>query len=612
MSYKDRKDPANLFLDAINGGVGALGFVGATEKSWEVVASGIDMFRFVGDKILMEYRKSGPEDYVKWQASYQAVLEALKQFAKDHAPMGLAWQPAHSGIDISEYVPGQSVSTSGPVATAPSASAPAAAPAPAGGSNDAVGAWGSIVNGSLAAFLSLSNEVGDEIAEMGGSLAGGFGAVDDLLKKAAVCKKPSDMSSVFGDLQTNLSAVSSTKPPKRSSPLDLHYKCLKSSVNCLAFVAVDTKSWETVNAALEEMEFNGNKLLSQFRKTGPELYVNWHAALKKLLQEVSQFAKDHAPCGLKWSLDGMDISAYTADPRAAKAPAAGAPGGKSMGKGGKSGPAKSAFQIKCEKEGLDYKVELEKMKADSEKRRAELAAGPKQVAAADALFAELNALGADGGSLKSKLGLKKTVKGTAKDRKVVNSSARKKTSGGGTAKKTVRPLFEGYEGTDLLKLAYCYGTRQSKERKTLTVSEPRKDAVLIMECDDVAIDIVGVCKNISIAGCTRFNVTLEGSIGQVEVSNCGSGYVTVNGRIFQLTCDKCEGLEVTLTPDAYGAKIVSSMCSSLNIALDNPDKDAEMELLTLAVPTQYETRLVINEEKKTADLVTEAVSHNFG
>merc|ERR1712227_595875 len=77
---KDRKDPANLFLDAINGAIGALGFVAATEKSWEVVQQNIDMFRFVGDKILMQYRKEGPELYINWQKSYQALLEALKDF----------------------------------------------------------------------------------------------------------------------------------------------------------------------------------------------------------------------------------------------------------------------------------------------------------------------------------------------------------------------------------------------------------------------------------------------------------------------------------------------------------------------------------------------------
>lgn len=180
----------------------------------------------------------------------------------------------------------------------------------------------------------------------------------------------------------------------------------------------------------------------------------------------------------------------------------------------------------------------------------------------------------------------------------------------GAKPKTVRPLVEGYEGFDLMKLAYCYGTRAQKERKTLNIREVRKDAVLIMECEDVNIDIVGVCKNISIAGCKRFNVTLDGSIGQVEVSNCDSGYVTINGKVFQITCDKCNGLEVTLTPEAYNAKIVSSMCSSLNIALDNPDKTAEMELLTLAVPTQYESKLVF--DGVTVNVFTDAVSHNFG
>ena len=36
--FQDRKDPANLFLDAINGAIGGLGFVAATEKSWEASA----------------------------------------------------------------------------------------------------------------------------------------------------------------------------------------------------------------------------------------------------------------------------------------------------------------------------------------------------------------------------------------------------------------------------------------------------------------------------------------------------------------------------------------------------------------------------------------------
>jgi hypothetical protein len=129
---KDRKDPANLFCDAVDGGIGSLGFVAATEKSWEVVQQNIDMFRFVGDKILMNYRKSGPESYVKWQASYQALLDALKAFAKEYHGNGLAWQPAHAGKSVTDYTPGE-VATSG---AAPSGgAAPAAATHRAGSSS---------------------------------------------------------------------------------------------------------------------------------------------------------------------------------------------------------------------------------------------------------------------------------------------------------------------------------------------------------------------------------------------------------------------------------------------------------------------------------------------
>jgi hypothetical protein len=322
---------------------------------------------------------------------------------------------------------------------------------------------------------------------------------------------------------------------------------------------------------------------------------------------VKDFAKTHAPCGAKWDMMGMDVSEFKGDPRAQKAaPAAAGGKGKGKGKGPPKGPMKSAFERDCEKKGLDPVTEMARIKAEAEERRLN-----PTVNAADALFAELSALGEGGGSMREKLGLKKTVKGTANDRAVVKSkSFAKEKEPAGAKKKTVRPLFEGYEGMDLLKLAYCYGTRSQKERKTLAIENVRKDAVLIMECDDVAIDIVGVCKNISIAGCKRFNVTLEGSIGQVEVSNCSSGYLNINGKVYQVTCDKCEGLEVTLTEPAYGAKIISSMCSSLNIALDNPDKAAEMELLTLAVPTQYESKLVFKGLQ--VGVETEAVSHNFG
>ena len=43
-------------------------------------------------------------------------------------------------------------------------------------------------------------------------------------------------------------------------------------------------------------------------------------------------------------------------------------------------------------------------------------------------------------------------------------------------------MYEGYEGADLLKLAYCYGTRSQKERKTLEIKEVRRVNYIMASC----------------------------------------------------------------------------------------------------------------------------------
>lgn len=610
---KDRKDPANLFLDAINGGIGALAFAAVESKSWETVQQNTDSFRYVADKILMTYRKEGPELYVSWEKSYQELLMALKDIAQNHHPTGLKWQL--SGPSHKEYVPGQVASVGPVMAMGAVGLTPATAESPGAGDGPS-GAWMAITDGPLASYIKMSNEVGDEVQEMCGHFASGFAEVDSLLKMAEACKKPADLGSVLSGLQTQLRATTSVKMPKRSSPLDLHYKIMKTAVNCLAFVAVDNKSWETVQNTIEEMDFNGNKLLSEFRKSGPQLYVDWLGQLKTVLTAVRDFAKAHAPCGLKWNMSGTDTSEYTlakVDPRAAK-PAAPSGGGK--GKGGRGAP--TAEQLAARER---IKQRQEEEKKQEEARRAEHGAPPpvdysktSEPSPMELMMAELEDRAKGGASAKGDLKkVDKHDKSWQTNRVVVDSSKKKAPASGGwgARAKTRFPLKEGYEGADLYRLAYLYGTRDSKARRTIVVENPRRDAITIMECEDVDIEVKGVVKNISIAGCKRYRISMEGSIGQVEVSNSESGYLTIGGRIYQMTCDKCVGLEATLCPDAYQAKIVSSQCSSLNIGLDNPDKsNSDLGFLSLPVPSQYESTLLI--EGTRVQLVTEAVNHNFG
>jgi len=345
----------------------------------------------------------------------------------------------------------------------------------------------------------------------------------------------------------------------------------------------------------------------------------------KCLTAVRDFAKAEAPCGLKWNMSGTDIADYkpsgaaaaapAADPRAAKAaPAAAGGKGKGKGKGVQTEAQKKHLADLMAQADAEFEAEQEWVKKHGERPKVDRTPKPGQLSPAEQMMAELKARTA-GGSAKGQM--KKAVKGRATDRKVIDSRAKKKptapkpASGGWGQTKTRFPLSEGYQGPNLYRLAYLYGTGGSKEHRRIEIEEPRRDAVSIMECEDINVEVVGVCKNISIEGCKKFNISVDGSIGQLEVSNSESGYLTVNGRIYQLTCDKISGLEAKLCPDAYSAKIITSGCANVNIGLDNPDKsNPDMEYLTLPIPSQYETVLVI--EGTTAKLITTPVNHNFG
>jgi len=274
------------------------------------------------------------------------------------------------------------------------------------------------------------------------------------------------------------------------------------------------------------------------------------------------------------------------DPRAAPAAVA------SRGKGGKAGPPQGGPKIKTIDNSRFAPAPVPEGGGGS---------------AMDALVAEINGIGTGGAK---SLGLAHTKKNQPHTREKVDSRSKSGSKFTGGKKKVVFPVFEGYQGNDLYRIAYLIGDRSSKERRTVTLENPRREAVQIMECEDVDITIEGVAKNISIAGCKRYKITCDGSIGQLEVSNSSSGYLSVKGKIYQLTCDKCDSLEATLCPEAYGADIVTAQCSSVNIGLDNPDDEAEVEFLTLPIPSQYKSVLVFDGKK--VDIHTEAVSHNFG
>lgn len=269
------------------------------------------------------------------------------------------------------------------------------------------------------------------------------------------------------------------------------------------------------------------------------------------------------------------------------------------GKGGKKGPPKgppkSAFSAE---ELAKLKVQAEATKKAME---AEKAAGG--LSAREAMLAELENRQKKGvtAGFKHIDKAKKKSGGYKDDRQkiVVDRSAAKQKAAAdrAAASKVQRAEVNERTGFDQLKLAYCKGSRQQKERRVITVENPKKDAVTIQDCSDVIIDIQGIPKAVMITGCTKYHVTIPGCLTAVNVDNSNSGYMTLTGLVRTCQVDKCKDLDVTLSPEAYDCHFVSSKVSNLNVAIEQEGLEGT-DLISMAVAAQFSTKLKFDNEGK--------------
>merc|ERR1711865_242443 len=130
----------------------------------------------------------------------------------------------------------------------------------------------------------------------------------------------------------------------------------------------------------------------------------------------------------------------------------------------------------------------------------------------------------------------------------------------------------------------------------------KSDAVAIQDCENVNIEIVGMPKALSITGCKKYHIIAPGALASISIDNSSSGYMTITGAARTMQIDKCDSLDVTLEPDAFDCKFVTSKVSGFNLAIEK-EGDEGTELISMAVPSQYRTTLVFDGE--TPHLVTE-------
>lgn len=203
------------------------------------------------------------------------------------------------------------------------------APAPSSGGGAGVDAsvaeWKSIMDNEVAAFVAAANAVGGEPAVAAQNAMGAFNAVTDLVDKASVCSKPSDLQAALGGISAALGTVSSQdKGRDRKDPNYMMIDFVQNGINCLTFVAYTERAWGAIEDNTDAMRYIGDKILMGYRKTGPATYITFENSYSAIWKKVLEYVKEHHPAGLRWQQGGIALADYTG-PKAAGNTSAPAP-----------------------------------------------------------------------------------------------------------------------------------------------------------------------------------------------------------------------------------------------------------------------------------------------
>ncbi|XP_013886988.1 adenylyl cyclase-associated protein 1 [Austrofundulus limnaeus] len=196
--------------------------------------------------------------------------------------------------------------------------------APSGGAVAVfVGAFDTIVNGPVAQYMSLSQQIGGDVQKHAVMMKQAFSNQRQLLVTASSSQKPSDavLKSLLEPVSKTIQQVQAFREQNRTSPLFNHLSAVSESVPALGWVAMDPKPGPYVKEMQDAAMFYTNRVLKEY-KDKDKTHVDWVKAYLSIWTELQNYIKQHHTTGLTWSRTGPVASASAAPP---SAPAGGCP-----------------------------------------------------------------------------------------------------------------------------------------------------------------------------------------------------------------------------------------------------------------------------------------------
>ncbi|KAL0962448.1 hypothetical protein UPYG_G00340130 [Umbra pygmaea] len=419
-----------------------------------------------------------------------------------------------------------------------------------------VEAYDAIITGSVAQYLTLSQQIGGDVQKHADMMKQAFSCQRQLLVTASCSQKPSDatFTALLAPVSKVTQQVQTFREQNRSSPHFNHLSAVSDSVPALGWVAMAPKPGPYVKEMQDAAQFYTNRVLKDFKEKDAK-HVDWVKAYLSIWTDLQNYIKQYHTTGLAWSKSGPLASASGAAP----APACGAPPppppagpppppmdfGGSSGGGGDQGEDNRNALFAALNKGADVTKGLKHVPKDQMTHK-----NPN--------------LRVQGSPVRT------GAKPFASPKPAATSAP--------AAARKLPPVLE-LDGKK-------WKVENQEGAQGLVISDTElKQVVYAFKCNNSTLQIKGKINSITLDNCKKLGLVFDDVVGIIEVINCRDVKIQVMGKVPTISINKTDGCHVYLSKDSLECEIVSAKSSEMNILV--PGKDGDFT--ELPVPEQFKT-----------------------
>lgn len=437
----------------------------------------------------------------------------------------------------------------------------------------AIAAYDKHVSNALTPFLTTLkslNGLGDSIVPS--SLTKAWSCIRDIIETASKCKKPSSLTALGPMIKPAQDAIADIRKVRLSRDYDYHIKAMMEMLACLGWIMITATSEPPspsifVKNTIGSSDFWANKIRKQYKGKDDDVAkanILFCDSMKKLIMDLAAYTKEHHMSGLKWNMNGVELSDYTPESKPASSEAVPAKPVVTSAPTPKTKPSPLAGGI------ADIKAELAK----------------KRSSAGNSAATGLKKVTKDQQTWRKEFKQDKSPTTASSSSSSIHTNKPVKAP---TKKATPPPVFEYRDRGSKWVIEYQTKSTTDQSSGVITVNvTDSKQHVYIYKCEGVTFDIKGKSNSIILDSCSKSNVVFENVISSCEVVNCKKIQTQVKGVCPSFSIDKTDGFLTYLSKES--ASITNFVtCKSSEMNVNYPDDDGEMK--ELPIPEQFQHKL---------------------